>query len=155
MPATAFNALAAVVIHTQLADFEAAAFGIPAEMTGLLVNSIKPKPTRELVRKSNHMGFAGVIDIYKNPQYALDVDAEDYMKSGAFNNRQPGEAISRSTVAVYVADLRHQFPDTGYFVFDTVDSSAPAAELHKNSFSLSLKWTPDSTVQVLTPATAV
>lgn len=155
MPAAAFNALASVVIHTQLADFEAAAFGIPNEMVGLLVNSITPKPSRTLVKKTNHLGFEGIIDIFKNPQYMLEVDAEDYMKTGDFNNRQPGEAISRADVGNYVADVRYGFPDSGYFVFESVDSSLPAADLHKNKFSLTLKWTPESTVQVLTPATAV
>lgn len=155
MPAAAFNALAAVIIHTQLADFQTGAFGIPNDMVGLLVNSITPKPTRAKTAKANHLGFEGIIDIYKNPQYALEVDAEDYMTDGKFNGRHPGEAISRADVANYVTALRHKFPDTGYFAFDSVDPSAPAADLHKNKFTLGLKWTPEAAVQVLTPATAV
>lgn len=155
MPAIAFNALAAVVIHTQLADFQPDAFGIPAEMVGLLISSITPKPTRTKVPKSNHLGFEGIIDIFKNPQYQLEVDAEDYMTTGKFNGRHPGEAIARADVGNYVTALRYQFPDSGYFVFDTIDPSAPAADLHKNKFTLTLKWTPEASVQVLTPATAV
>jgi hypothetical protein len=155
MPAVAFNALAAVVIHTQLANFEAAAFGIPADMTGLLINSITPKPTRTKMDKSNHLGFEGIISIYKNPQYALDVDAEDYMKTGDFNGRHPGEAISRADVGNYISATRYQFPDSGYFVFDTIEPNIPAADLHTNKFTLVLKWTPSSTVQVLTSSTAV
>ncbi len=155
MPAVAFNALAAVVIHTQLADFDTAAFGIPNDMVGLLVSSITPKPTRTKVAKTNHLGFEGIIDIFKNPQIMLEVDAEDYMTTGKFNGRHPGEAISRADVGNYVAAVRHQFPDSGYFVFDSVDPSLPAADLHKNKFTLNLKWTPEASVQVLTPATAV
>jgi hypothetical protein len=155
MPAAAFQALAAVVIHTQLPDFDAAAFGIPEDMVGLLVSNITPKPTRAKVSKANHLGFEGIIDIFKNPQFALEVDAEDYMTTGKFNGRHPGEAISRADVANYVAQVRHKFPDAGYFVFDSVDPGLPAADLHKNKFSLSLKWTPEATVQVLTPANAV
>jgi hypothetical protein len=155
MPAAAFNALAAVVIHTQIADFQPAAFGIPNDMVGLLINTITPKPTRTKVAKANHLGFEGIIDIFKNPQYALEVDAEDYMTNGKFNNRQPGEAISRADVANYVPDVRYGFPDSGYFVFESVDPSLPAADLHKNKFTLMLKWTPEASVQVLTPATAV
>jgi hypothetical protein len=121
MPAVAFNALAAVVIHTQLADFQPAAFGIPNDMTGLLINTITPKPTRTKVAKANHLSFEGIIDIYKNPQYMLDVDAEDYMATGKFNGRHPGEPISRADVANYVEATRHQFPDSGHFVFDSVN----------------------------------
>src|SRR6188472_2627723 len=98
MPAAAYNALAAVIIHTQLADFQANAFGIPNDMVGLLVSTITPKPTRTKLQKTNHLGFEGIIDIFKNPQYALEVDAEDYMTDGKFNGRQPGEAISRADV---------------------------------------------------------
>lgn len=155
MPAAAFNALAAVVIHTQLADFDAAAFGIPNDMVGLLVSNITPKPTRTKTLKANHLGFEGIIDIRKNPQFMLDVDAEDYMTTGKFNGRHPGEAISRADVGNYVTQVRHKFPDSGYFVFDTIDPALPAADLHKNKFTLELKWTPEATVQVLTPATAV
>jgi hypothetical protein len=155
MPAVAFNALAAVVIHTQLADFQSAAFGIPSEMVGLLINTITPKPTRTRLMKSNHYGFEGIIDIFKNPQFELEVDAEDYMINGDFNNKQPGEAISRSDVGNYVVQVRHQFPDSGYFVFATVDPSIPAADLHKNKFTLALKWTPEASVQVFTPSNAV
>jgi hypothetical protein len=85
----------------QLADFQPAAFGIPNDMVGLLINTITPKPTRTKVAKANHLGFEGIIDIFKNPQYALEVDAEDYMTNGKLNNRQPGEAISRADVANY------------------------------------------------------
>jgi hypothetical protein len=155
MPAVAFNALAAVVIHTQLADFQPAAFGIPNDMQGLLINSITPKPTRTKLSKTDHLGFEGIIDIYKNPQYMLEVDAEDYMTTGKFNGRHPGEAISRADVGNYVAATRHQFPDSGYFVFDSVEPGLPAADLHKNKFSLLLKWTPEASVQVLTPVNAV
>ena len=155
MPATAFNALAAVVIHTQLADFSTDAFGIPNDMVGLLVSNITPKPTRTTVQKANHLGFEGIIEINKNPQYALEVDAEDYLKTGKFNNKHPGEAISRSDVGNYVTAIRHQFPNSGYFTFGSIDPSAPAADLHKNKFTLMLKWTPEASVQVLTPATAV
>lgn len=155
MPAAAFNALAAIVIHTQLADFQPAAFGIPNDMVGLLVSNITPKPTRTKVLKANHLGFEGVIDIRKNPQFMLEVDAEDYMTDGKFNGRHPGEAISRADVGNYVAAARHKFPDSGYFVFDTVDPAMPAADLHKNKFSLELKWTPEASIQVLGPANAV
>jgi hypothetical protein len=155
MPAAAFNALAAIVIHTQLADFQPEAFGIPNDMVGLLVNTITPKPTRTKVQKSNHLGFEGIIDIFKNPQFMLEVDAEDYMANGKFNGRHPGEAISRADVGNYVSQVRHKFPDSGYFVFDSIDPGLPAADLHKNKFSLALKWTPEASVQVLTPANAV
>lgn len=156
MPAAVFNALAAAVIHTQLADFQEAAYGIPGtDAVGLLVNSITPKPTRTKLSKTSTLGHEGVIDIFKNPQYMLEVDAEDYMKTGKFNGRHPGEAISRADVVFYVADVRHKFPDSGYFVFDSVDPSISPADLHKNKFSLNLKWTPQAAVQVLTEATAV
>jgi hypothetical protein len=78
------------------------------------------KPTRTKVAKANHLGFEGIIDIFKIPQYALDVDAEDYMTNGKFNNRQPGETISRADVANYIPDVRCGFPDSGYFVFESV-----------------------------------
>lgn len=155
MPAAAYNALAAIVIHTQLANFDPAAFGVPEDMVGILINTITPKPTRTKVSKTERMGFEGILDIYKNPQFMLDVDAEDYMTTGKFNGRHPGEAISRADVANYVPVVRHKFPDSGYFVFDSIDPSMPAADLHKNKFTLHLKWTPEATVQVLTPSTAV
>lgn len=155
MPAVAFNALAAVVVHTQLASFSTEAFGIPNDMVGMLLSSISPKPTRAKVSKTDRLGFEGIIDIYKNPHFQLEVDGEDYLKSGLYAGRHPGEAIARADVANYVPALRHKFPDSGYFAFDSIDVSAPAADLHKNKFTLDLKWTPEATVQVITPATAV
>jgi len=67
MPAAAYNALA-VIIHTQLANFQPAAFGVPNDMVGQLISNIMPKPSRTKAAKSNHLGFEGIIDIYKNPQ---------------------------------------------------------------------------------------
>jgi len=61
MPAAAYNFLAAVIIHTQLANFQPAAFGIRNDMVGLLINTITPKPTRTKVAKANHLGFEGII----------------------------------------------------------------------------------------------
>jgi hypothetical protein len=155
MPAT-FNALAAVIAHTQLAGFSTDSFGIPNDMVGMLLNSVTPKPGRTKKSKADRFGFEGVLEWHINPVYTLEVDGSDYFKTGnKFANKHPGEAISRADVANYVPGLRHGFPDSGYFVFEEVTQAAAAAELHTNKFTLALKWMHDGSVQVLTPSNAV
>ena len=57
----------------------------------------------------------------------LDVGAEDYMTTGKFNGRHPGEAISLADVANYAPVVRHKFPDSGYFVFHIISSAFMAS----------------------------
>lgn len=156
MPTVAYNALAAVTGHTQLADFSPDSFGIPAEPTGLLLNSITPKPTRSRKTHADRFGFEGVFKYYVNPNFQLEVDGRDYFKTGnKFANQHPGTPISRADVENYVPGIRHGFPDSGYFNFESIDPGVTAAELHTCKFTLELCWMHDGSVQIFTPATAV
>lgn len=148
MPATAFDPTLAAGIHVAGVSYDTSLFGIPADMTGLNLRSVTPKPTRAIEnvtgRFRENIMFMGV-----TPGYQLDVDAQDLLESSAFTNKHPLQPVTRATVANYVSTARHGFPDSGYFFMREMTPNMPAGNLRENKFTLELVFTPTASVQVI------
>jgi hypothetical protein len=149
MPATAINPLAASVLRTNYSSFQSAAFGVAASMTGLLLNTFAVTPTRDMIRKKDHRGHEGILDIHSNPQIKANVDAENLQTTGTLNNGHPGAALSPAVVAAYTSDLAHGFPTTGVWVMGNPNKTAQPGDLQKITFELTLRWSPSTDVQII------
>lgn len=155
MPATQVNPLASAVLRTSNASFSPFAFGLAAPIAGLLLNSFAINPTRDLVRKKDHTGHEGIVDIMSNPQIKASIDAENMSVSDPMANPHPGAALSPAAVAPYTANLSHGFPTSGIWVMGNPTRTATPAELQKITFELTLRWTPSTAVQIIQDTDAI
>ena len=155
MPATPINPLAAAVVRTSAASFSQFAFGVAAPIAGLLLNSFAVSPTRDVVRKKDHRGHEGIVDIMSNPQIKANVDAENLTISDAMSNAHPGAALSPATVAPYTSNLSHGFPTSGIWIMGNPSRTATPAELQKVTFELTLRWSPTTDVQIIQDSDAI
>lgn len=145
MPATAFDPNIAAGIHAAGA-YDTGLFGIPSDMAGINLRNIIPKPSRTIDtvtgRFRENLMWIGV-----GPDFKMEVDAQDLLESSPFVNKHPLQPVSRATVANYVSNRRHGFPDTGYFFMTEITPSLPAGNLSENKFTLQLVYTPTGSVQ--------
>lgn len=155
MPATAVNPLAALVVRTNYSSFQSAAFGLAAPIAGLLLNTFTVTPTRDVMRKKDHRGHEGILDIHSNPQIKASIDAENLQVSGIVNNGHPGAALAPSVVAAYTSDLAHGFPTTGVWIMGNPNRTATPGDLQKVTFELTLRWNPSTDVQIIQDTDAV
>ena len=145
MPATAFDPTYAAGIHAA-GSYDTTLFGIPADMAGLNLRNITPKPTRAINNVTGRL-LENIMFIGVTPAFQMDVDAQDLLESSPFVNKHPLQPVSRATVANYVSTRRHGFPDTGYFFMREITPSLPAGSLSENKFTLELVFTPTGSVQ--------
>lgn len=149
MPATPFSALSDYLIHAQVPVDSDVGVRFGMEAQGLLVKSISYKPSRDSTSHKNHRGV-DVIHLKSNPKLVLTVDADITLLAGALAAKHPGAPIHKNYVLDFYGDIAHAFSSTvGYFIYDDVDTSSPAADLNTGKFSLTWFAPPTGTVQLV------
>jgi len=153
MPATTFSALSDMLIHSQSSVDSDVGLRYGMEAQGLLVKSISYKPSRDSTSHKNHRGYE-VIHVKTNPKLVLTVDADITLLAGALAAKHPGAPIHKNYVLDFYPDIAHAFSAAlGYFIYDDVDTSAPAGDLNTGKFSLTWFAPPSNTVQLVSAPT--
>ena len=147
MPATAFDPTLAAGIHSGV-SYDETLFGIPADMAGLNVKKITPKPTRAITEVTGRL-LENIMWIGTTTDYKIDVEAQDLLTTSPFHNKHPLQPITRTQVANYVSTVRHGFPDSGYFFMRDIAPDLPPGTLRDNKFTLQLVTVPTASVQLI------